>query len=306
MKYVSLLMVLIMSFYACNNSTITESSKLNQLQTPTKDFDGPKELSTIDNSINNGTMDSITVGDNAYWFKNGRVVKLYLLSGYGGRFEVNENYYFKEDGQVFAYQKEEINSQGFQYRVLFYFNGSNVTDGYYWFNKISMDKREMEINLKKIGYSLKDMANVEETKRSKGQLTISELTKENGIEISSEKMNEKTKNKKASVSLKPFTEVQLTLMDGSLKKAKLYLGEPDKYVNPFGHITKGYAVYFNKVSNNGKPQHLVLFLRMSGNFWGDDAKIEEMYSVGDDEKACFGIHCLYIDNKLIHSNVIPD
>lgn len=305
MKYGIILTILVMSFYACNNSAKPEPNDLTQIQT--KDFDGPEELSAIDNSINNGTIDSIGigVGDNAYWFKDGKVVKLYLLDGYGDRFEVKESYYFKENGQVFAYNKEEVNSQGFQYRVLIYFDGSNVKDGQYWFDKKKVDNVEMATRLSKVGYTLIDMRNDDVTKKSRGLLTVSDLAEQNGIEISSEKMNEKAKNKKVSGSLKPFNEVQLTLMDGSLKKAKLYLGEPDKYVHPFGHITKGYAVYFNKVSDNGKPKHLVLFLRMNGNFWGDDAKIEEIYSICD-EKACFGIHCLYVDNKEIHSNVIPD
>ena len=93
---------------------------------------------------------------------------------------------------------------------------------------------------------------------------------------------------------KPFNEIQLTLTDASIKKAKIYLGEPDKNEYAFGHITKGYAVYYNRVSNNGNPKHLVLFLRMQGNQWGNNAEIEEIYSVEDGQKACFGIHCLII------------
>lgn len=306
MKNYFLTAILIISLCACNNSNKTETNQLSQTQT--EDFDGTQELFEIDKSINDKTIDSVGIGvtDNAYWFKDGKVVKLYLQGGYGGKFETFENYYFKQDGQVFAYYKEEVNYQGFNYRVLIYFDGSNITDGHYWFDNKSMDKREMGISLGKVGYTLDYITNDEETNKSKGLLTISDLAQKNGFEISTEKMNEKSSNKKTTGSLKPFNEVQLTLIDGSLKKAKIYLGEPDKYVHPFGHLTKGYAVYFNKVLNSGKPNHLVLFLRMNGNFWGDDAKIEEIYSVGDVEKACFGIHCLYVDNKQIHSNAIPD
>lgn len=92
-------------------------------------------------------------------------------------------------------------------------------------------------------------------------------------------------------------------MDGSLKKAKLYLGDPDKYEYTFGHETKGFAVYYNIVDNqNGEPKHLVLFLRIEGNQWGNSAKIEEIYSVQENEEACFGIHCIKIENQIIYTN----
>jgi hypothetical protein len=94
-------------------------------------------------------------------------------------------------------------------------------------------------------------------------------------------------------------------MDSSLKKAKIYLGEPDIYEYAFGHITKGFAIYYNKVSNpNGKPIHLVLFLRMNGNQWGNDSGIEEIFAVDENEKACFGIHCLKIKDKEIYTNAL--
>jgi hypothetical protein len=297
-------MVLTLCLNACNNSAKSEPENLTQTQSQVNNFDGRKELSEIDEFINNGTIDSIGIGfsDNAYWSKNGKVVKLHLQGGYGGKFETFENYYFKQDGQVFAYFKEEVNYQGFNYRMLLYFDGSDITDGHYWFDNKPMDRREMGISLSKVGYTLIDMSKDDITKKSKGLLTITDLAEQNGIEISSEKIYEKAQDKTFSSSLKPFNEVQLTLTDGSLKKAKLYLGEPDKYVHPFGHITKGYAVYFNKVSSNGKPQHLILFLRMQGNFWGDNAKIEEIYSTGDNKKICFGIHCFSISGGTINVN----
>jgi uncharacterized protein (TIGR02145 family) len=103
---------------------------------------------------------------------------------------------------------------------------------------------------------------------------------------------------------KEFSDIQLTLTDATIKKAKLFLGEPDKYEYSFGHITKGFAVYYDKVSNNGQPKHLVLFLRMDGSLWGNNAKIEEIYSVSDNEKACFGIHCVEIRNYEIYTNAL--
>lgn len=102
---------------------------------------------------------------------------------------------------------------------------------------------------------------------------------------------------------KQFNDIQLTLTDATYKKAKIYLGEPDKYENGFGHFTKGFAIYYNIVSNqNGNPKHLVLFLRMNGNQWGNNAEIEEIYSIEDNQKACFGIHCLQVANGKIKTN----
>jgi hypothetical protein len=121
------------------------------------------------------------------------------------------------------------------------------------------------------------------------------------------KKNSNTISEKAITvnNQKQFDEILLTLTDASIKKAKIYLGEPDKYEYGFGHVTKGFAIYYSKVTNqNGKPKHLVLFLRMNGNQWGNDAKIEEIYSVEDNQKACFGIHCIKIKNQTIYTNAL--
>lgn len=107
----------------------------------------------------------------------------------------------------------------------------------------------------------------------------------------------------ASSNTKSFHEIQMELIDGSLKKAKLYLGEPDVFEPYIGHITKGFVVYYDKVQNNGNaPKHLILFLRWEkGN---NNPDIEEIYSVSDNEKACFGIHCLEIRNHEIYTNAL--
>lgn len=102
---------------------------------------------------------------------------------------------------------------------------------------------------------------------------------------------------------KSFNEIQMELVDGSLKKAKLYLGEPDVFEPHMGHITKGFVVYYNKVQNKANtPKHLILFLRwQDGN---NNPEIEEIYSVSDNEKACFGLHCLEIRNHEIYTNAL--
>lgn len=129
-------------------------------------------------------------------------------------------------------------------------------------------------------------------------------TENDNKETSSSTTNSTLTNNNNSNSTKQFNEIQLTLTDASLKKAELYLGEPDKYEYGFGHLTKGFAIYYNKVSNNGTPKHLILFLRMQGNQWGNNAEIEEIYSVEDGQKACFGIHCIMIKNQTIYTNAL--
>lgn len=126
----------------------------------------------------------------------------------------------------------------------------------------------------------------------------------NGItdNTSNSSVEKKTNNE---YNTKDFNEIQLTLLDATVKKAKIYLGEPDVTQRDFGHLTKGFLIYYNRVStNSGIPNHLVLFIRL-GSPWGDNDKIEEIYSIKENEKACFGIHCLKISNKKIYSNV-PD
>lgn len=102
---------------------------------------------------------------------------------------------------------------------------------------------------------------------------------------------------------KSFQEIQMELIDGSLKKAKIYLGEPDVFEPYMGHITKGFVVYYNIVENQGNsPKHLILFLRWQKD--NNNPEIEEIYSVSDNERACFGIHCLEIRNHKIHTNAL--
>ena len=137
-----------------------------------------------------------------------------------------------------------------------------------------------------------------ENETSNTQINNSKIEEKTQPVVQEEKLNENN-------NLKTLNEIKLTLIDGSLKKAKLYLGEPDKYEYGFGHYSKGFAIYYNKVSNqNGQPKHLVLFLRENGRQWGSDAQIEEIYAINDNEKTCFGIHCLKIKDKEIYTNAL--
>ncbi|POS01837.1 hypothetical protein Q361_10727 [Flavobacterium croceum DSM 17960] len=141
-----------------------------------------------------------------------------------------------------------------------------------------------------------DFENVYHFDEEKSTVTFDELTifMENG---------NFEKQPIASSNTKSFHEIQMELIDGSLKKAKVYLGEPDVFEPHMGHITKGFVVYYDKVQNNANtPKHLILFLRwQDGN---NNPEIEEIYSVSDNEKACFGIHCLEIRNHEIYTNTL--
>ena len=123
--------------------------------------------------------------------------------------------------------------------------------------------------------------------------------------INSNRSQNEPTNIESSPNTLNFKDIQMNLVDGSLKKAKIYLGEPDKIEYGFGHITKGFVIYYNRVTNpGGNPKNLVLFLRMNGKQWVNNASIEEMYSIEDNQKACFGIHCIKIKNQTIYTNAL--
>jgi hypothetical protein len=140
-------------------------------------------------------------------------------------------------------------------------------------------------------------------------LTLLDLSKRYGFDSqTNQKINNlesQTNGYSSSNSTKQFNEIQLTLTDGSLKKAKIYLGEPNKYERYFGHITKGFAIYYNIVANQGgTPKHLILFLRKDPKGKSDEEKIEEIYSIEDNQKTCFGIHCIMIKNQETYTNAL--
>ncbi len=132
--------------------------------------------------------------------------------------------------------------------------------------------------------------------------------KTKSIYSATEELNNTTKRELNDITpydenLKTFEEIQLTLTDATRKKANIYLGQPDKEAFPFSGWAKGYAIYFNKIRNqNGAPKHLVLFYLINEMSWGDDARIKEIHSVEDNERAYFGIHYIRIQDKNIYSN----
>lgn len=180
-----------------------------------------------------------------------------------------------------------------------------------WCNDITVDKSgSVYITGRYEGGSLQFGNSILSKPQEDHSFFLAKLSLEKTQTISSQKdnsvnQNTNNANNNNSNSIKQFDDIQLTLTDASLKKAKIFLGEPDKYEYGFGHVTKGFAIYYNKVSNqNGSPKHLVLFLRMNGYQWGDNAEILEIYSVEDNQKVCFGIHCIKIKNQKISTNAL--
>lgn len=274
-------------------------------------FNAEEELSNINNYINKSLPDSISSDNYKFWLKGGKIIKLNFVDGDGEDYLIEEDYYFKEDGNVFAYQKKELNfSNALDYKALIYFNESKIIKEDYWISDEKSTKDSVENQLKRIGTTIQNEIIVDtSTNKSKGLLTLLDLSKRYGFDsqIGQEVNNSESQNINSnnSNSTKQFDEIQLTLIDGTLKKAKLYLGEPDVYEPYFGHITKGFAIYYNKVANQGgKPKHLILFLRKNPMGKSNEEKIEEIYSIEDNQKSCFGIHCIKIINHEIYTNAL--
>ncbi|MEO8240336.1 MAG: hypothetical protein ABI576_19685 [Flavobacterium sp.] len=291
-------------------SCISNSKKENVVNTIAKNesrFDAEEELSSINKNIIEKLADSVSNNNYKYWLKNGKIIKLNVVGGDGEDYITEEDYYFKDNNNVFAYQKKKMDfSNAIDYKALIYFNDSKVIKENYWISDIKTIKDSVENKLKRVGQKIQNEIILdEETNKSKGLLTLLYLSRRYGFDYQNVQNNKIGNEISENDNLKAFNEIQLTLTDATIKKAKLYLGEPDKEEYGFGHISKGFAIYYNKVANqNGEPKHLVLFLRMDGRQWGNNAKIEEIYSIDDNQKACFGIHCIMIKNQEIYTNAL--
>lgn len=78
----------------------------------TSNFNPSDELDKIENTIKNGEADSISDHDNEnrnfkYWIKKGKIIKLSISEGNYECF-TNEEYFFKDDGVVFANKTSEL------------------------------------------------------------------------------------------------------------------------------------------------------------------------------------------------------
>lgn len=288
-------------------SNSKKDNEANPVENNEVKFNEEEEFLKINNYIVEKHADSVSNNNYNYWLKDGRIIKLNIFDGDGENYIIEEDYYFKDDNTVFAYQKKELNfPNGIDYKILIYFDGSKTTKEDYWISDAKTTKKSVEDQLKRIGYTIQNEIILDtDTNKSKGLLTLLDLSNRYGFDFQTEQKSGSSESENIiNVNTKPFDEIQLTLTDATLKKAKIYLGEPDKYEYVFGHITKGFAIYYNRVANQGrKSKHLILFLRKNPMGTNHEKKIEEIYSIEDNEKACFGIHCIMIKNQIIYTNV---
>lgn len=287
-----------------------EDNEAKSLEKKKSEFNEEKEFLNINTSIKKNLCDSISNNNYKYWLKDGKIIKLNVFEGDGENYVTSEDYYIKDNSNVFAYHKKEINyPNSIDYRALIYFNDSKVIKEDYWISDVKTIKDSVENQLKRYGLTIQNEIILDkETNESKGLLTLLDLSNRYNFDYQVGIKNNDSENKiSENENTKSLNEVLLTLTDATFKKGKIYLGEPDKYQYAFGHIEKGFAIYYNIVANqNGKPKHLVLFLRMVGNQWGNNAVIEEIYAINDNEKANFGIHWLNIVNGQIETNAMLD
>jgi hypothetical protein len=257
----------------------------------------------INKEIKEKKLDSVSAENYTYWVKNKEIVKFYVFEGDGENYATHEEYYFKNK-KVYAFQKKHIDfPNALDYKALLFFNDKEILEGDFWIDNVKKHKTELLKLLEMHGLTFQNEIVTDRTSnKAKGLLTVGELTKRYGLH--SQKSNTANYSSQTPVSNnRTFQQIQLELIDASLKKAKLYLGHPDIFESTFGHVTKGFVVYYNIVDNNGDtPKHLVLFLRWKDG--SNNPEIEELFSVSDYEQACFGIHCIEVREGEIYTNAL--
>jgi hypothetical protein len=294
------ILLILGSFYIFNFASSNNWINISKSNQPK--FDAEKEFSNIDNNINKKLTDSVSGYNYQCWLKDGKIIKLNVVerNGENGEhFSTYENYYFK-DNIVFAYSKNNVD--GLWYEATIWFNNSKIIKEDYGIGSVKTTRKSFEKELISNGLTIQnDIILDEMTNKSKGLLTIFDLSKRYGFDYKTGQNNNisqaQNDSSNDSNSIKQFRDIQLTLMDASLKKAKLFLGEPDKIgLLYMGGSEKNAAIYLNKVNDNGVTKHLVLFLRYN--------TVEEIYAILDNEKAYFGIHYVEVKNNNFYSNSV--
>lgn len=202
---------------------------LQSCNEPIKDSFNPiEEYTSINNAIKNQQVDSVSGENYTFWLKNKEIVKLYVFEGDGENYATHEEYFFNKK-KVFAFQKKQISfPNAIDYKVLIHFNETKIAAEKYWIDNVLKNKKELTIYLTERGLNfenevLQDNVN----NKAKYLLTIDELSKRYGLksgQVSNENQLETSSTTQTTTEFKNFQEIQLELIDGSLKKAKLYLG----------------------------------------------------------------------------------
>ncbi len=307
-KLVTLISVLFLihscKFNSKENDEVNSSDKKNKTE-----FNAEEEFLNINNYVEKKNTDRISTDNYTYWLKNGKIIKLHIFEGDGENYVIKEDYYFKDD-KVFAYQKENIDfSNAMEYKALIFYSDSKINKEDYWVGDVKNTKSSVENQLKRYGLTIQDEIILDkQTNKPKGSLTLLDLSKRFNFNyqiVRESGETKETENISNSIvhedndDIKTLKEIKLILLDATQEKAELLLGKPDDYNKDFfGHITIGYSIYYNKVKDeNGQSKNLVLFLRKNAiRYSVKTTKVEEIYAVGNGEKACFGIHCITVNN----------
>jgi hypothetical protein len=259
------------------------------------------ERERINNEVATGQLDSVEFESGMYWLKNGRIEKIYVYQGDGENFASHEDFFLIED-RVFAVEKRIDNyPDNIHYKAHVYFNDSLIIGESYWVSDKPMSRQFFESELKEKDLTFEnEILRTESAVKTKGELSSKDIFAI--FQINLPQGSHEKQNVEENEKLKDFRDIQLQLIGSTEKMSNVYLGKPDVNETYFGHINKNFSIYYDIVKNpNGPPKHLVLFLRRNQQYIHDD--IEEMYAISDNERACFGIHCLKIQNHEISTNV---
>ncbi len=161
----------------------------------TSNFNPSEELEIIENNIKNGEADSIASHDEEvdfkYWIKDSKVIKLAIVGGNHECF-IKDEYYFKEDGVVFANKTSELClPNAADYKAFIIFDGSNILSEEYWLEDKKVSKSDIQKRLNELSYSieeniLKDL----KTKKIKGLLTLKDFDERFNLKIKEEEEEE--------------------------------------------------------------------------------------------------------------------
>jgi hypothetical protein len=147
----------------------------------TSNFNPSDELNRIEKIIQNGEADSIADHDNEdrnfkYWIKEGKIIKLSIIDG-GPECIFKEEYFFQEDGVVFANKRVELcYPAGTDYKALIIFDGAKILNEEYWLEDKKVSKSNIQNRLNELGYSIEEnILKDEKTKKIKGLLNIKDF-----------------------------------------------------------------------------------------------------------------------------------
>lgn len=181
----TLLIAVLLTIVSCKDSkpqelkteTINPLEK-SQIKNEIK-FNGEEELSKINNYIVGNLTDSVSNNNYKCWLRNGKIIKLNIVDGDEENYVIEEDYYFKDNNAVFAYQKKELNfPNAIDYKALIYFDNIKTTKEDYWIRDAKTTKDSIENQLNRIGLTIQNEIILDkESNKPKGFLTLLDLSK---------------------------------------------------------------------------------------------------------------------------------